>query len=64
MVTVKMCKDFARQKNWLLHHDNVPSDTFFFAREFLTKNSMTVIPHPPCLPDLALIEDKTEMPPF
>jgi hypothetical protein len=36
-----------RQKNWLFHHDNSPSHTFFFTWEFLTKNKMTVIPHPP-----------------
>jgi hypothetical protein len=36
-----------RQKNWLLHHDNAPSQTSFFARKFFTKNNMTVVPHPP-----------------
>jgi hypothetical protein len=39
--------------NWLLHHDNAPSHTSFFTREFLTKNNTTVIPHPPYSPDLA-----------
>jgi hypothetical protein len=32
------------QKNWLLNHDNAPSDASFSAREFLTKNNMTVAP--------------------
>jgi hypothetical protein len=32
--------------NWLLHRDNAPSHTSFFAREFLTKSSMAVVPHP------------------
>jgi transposase len=41
------------QKNWLLHHNNAPSHTSFFTREFLTKNNMTLIPHPPYSPDLA-----------
>jgi hypothetical protein len=36
-----------------LDHDNAPSYTSFFTREFLTKNNMTVIPHPPYSPDLA-----------
>jgi hypothetical protein len=36
-----------QQKNWLLHHDNVSSNTSFFIGEFLTKNNMTVVPHPP-----------------
>jgi hypothetical protein len=35
-----------RQKSWLLHHNNTPSYTSFFTREFLTKNNMTVVPHP------------------
>jgi hypothetical protein len=29
-----------RQMNWLLHHNNTPSHTSFFTREFLTKNNM------------------------
>jgi transposase len=45
--------ELCRQKNWLLHHDNAPSHTSFFTREFLTKNNMTVVPHPPYSPDLA-----------
>jgi hypothetical protein len=36
-----------RQKNWLLHQDNTPSHTSFFTSEFLTKDNMTVVPHPP-----------------
>jgi hypothetical protein len=36
-----------QQKNWPLHHDNASSRTYFFTREFLTKNSMTVVSHPP-----------------
>jgi hypothetical protein len=36
-------------KNWLLHHDNAPSHTSFFTREFLTKSNMTVVSHPPYL---------------
>jgi histone-lysine N-methyltransferase SETMAR len=42
-----------RQKNWLLHDDSTQSHTSFFNREFLTKNNMTVVPHPPNTPDLA-----------
>jgi hypothetical protein len=49
-----------RQKNWLLHHENTPSYTSFFTREFFTKNNMTVIPNPPCL-SVSPIEDKTEI---
>jgi hypothetical protein len=35
-----------RQKNRLLHHDNVPSHTSCFTREFLTTDNVTVI-NPP-----------------
>jgi hypothetical protein len=48
---LKICKDFVLnfgdKKNWLLRHDNAPSHTFLFNREFVTKNNMTVVPHPP-----------------
>jgi hypothetical protein len=36
-----------QQKNWLLHHDNAPSHTLIFTREFFTKSNMTVVLHPP-----------------
>jgi hypothetical protein len=31
------------RKNWLMHHDTTPSQTFFLTSEFLIKNNMTVI---------------------
>jgi hypothetical protein len=43
-----------RQKNLLLHHDNSPSRTSLFTREFFTKNKMTIVPRHPtflCFPD-------------
>jgi hypothetical protein len=47
-----MCEDFVpnfgdKRQNWLLHHDNTPSHTFFFTREFFTKNNMAIVLHPP-----------------
>jgi hypothetical protein len=42
-----LCPKLWRQKNWLLYHDNSLSHTFFFTREFLTEDNMTVILHPP-----------------
>jgi hypothetical protein len=45
-----MCRlhpEFRRQENWLLHHDNTPPTTFFFAREFWTKSNMTILTNPP-----------------
>jgi hypothetical protein len=40
----RFCLKLWQQKNWLLHHDNAPSHTSIFTREFLTRNNMTVIP--------------------
>jgi len=38
---------------WFLHHDNAPAHTALSVQQFLAKNNMTVIPHPPYSPDLA-----------
>ena len=42
-----------RSGEWLLHHDNAPSHSALLVRSFLTKNGMTVVPHPPYSLDLA-----------
>jgi len=42
-----------RERTWLLHHDIAPSHTSVLTQQFLAKNKMTVIPHPPYSPDLA-----------
>ena len=42
-----------RNNTWLLHHDNVPAHAALLPQWFLTDNYMTVVPHPPYLPDLA-----------
>jgi len=39
--------------DWILHHDNAPADTALSVQQFLAKNNMTVIPHPPYSPNLA-----------
>jgi hypothetical protein len=39
-------KKLWRQKSLLLHHDNEPSHTSFFTREFLTKNNLSSPTHP------------------
>jgi hypothetical protein len=49
-----------RQKNWLLHHDNSLSHTFLFSREFLTKDIMTVVLHPPYISLFPRLKHKTE----
>jgi len=38
---------------WLLHHENAPAHAALLIRQFLTDNNMTVVPHPPHLPNLA-----------
>jgi hypothetical protein len=52
-----------RQKNWLLHHDNAPSNTSFFTKELFTKNNMAVVSHPSYF-SLSPIAGKTERPPI
>ena len=42
-----------RNNAWLLHHDNAPAHAALLTERFLTDNNMTVVPHPPYLPDLA-----------
>jgi hypothetical protein len=53
-----------RQKNWMSHHDNAPSCTSLFTRDFsFMKNNRIVVPHPLYF-SVSPIEDKTERPPF
>ena len=42
-----------RSGDWFLHHDNVPARTALSVQQFLAKNNIKVIPHPPYSPDLA-----------
>ncbi|PNF41538.1 hypothetical protein B7P43_G12319 [Cryptotermes secundus] len=42
-----------RTNNWVLHHDNARPHTADIVQEFLAKNKMAVVPHPPYSPDLA-----------
>ena len=37
---------------WILHHDNAPAHDNLRVREFLDKNSITKMDHPPYSPDL------------
>ncbi|UYV82490.1 hypothetical protein LAZ67_21002496 [Cordylochernes scorpioides] len=45
--------DLWKNKNWLLHHDNVPAHTSFLVRDFLAKNNALMMPQPSYSPDLA-----------
>jgi len=40
-------------RRWILHHDNAPAHSALIVREFLARNSITVLKHPPYSPDLA-----------
>ena len=58
---VKRLRDAIRQKkpelwrsgDWLFHYDNAPAHSALRTREFLSKHSITVLPHPPYSPGLA-----------
>ena len=42
--------------DWVLHHDNAPAHTALSIREFLAKENIPVLSHPPYSPDLALCD--------
>jgi len=42
-----------QNQNLIIHHDNAPAHRSFNVSQFLAKNNMTVIPHPPYSPNLA-----------
>jgi hypothetical protein len=42
-----------RNHNWLLHHDNVPTNMSLKTTEIVTNNNMVIVPHPPYSPYLA-----------
>jgi transposase len=41
---------------WIVHQDNAPSQTTLVTREFLVKNKITTMGHPPYSPDLVLCD--------
>ena len=45
--------DLWKNKNWLLHHDNVLAHTSLLVREFLSKNNTLMLAQPPYSSDLA-----------
>lgn len=42
-----------RNKSWLLHHNNMPTNTMLSVRQFLANNHITALDHPPYSTDLA-----------
>ena len=41
---------------FILHHDNAPCHTSLLVRQFMSNKNITVCPHPPYSPDLALYD--------
>lgn len=41
------------EDGWILHHDNAPAHSSLLVREFLARNSITTLDHPPYSPDIA-----------
>jgi hypothetical protein len=48
--TVTFTRLRLEQKNWLLHHDNTPSHTYFFTRDFFYHKQHDCLPQPPYFP--------------
>jgi len=42
-----------QNQNFIIHHDNAPAHRSFNVSQFLAKNNMTMISHPPYSPNLA-----------
>ena len=40
-------------QTWMLHHDNAPAHASLLIRSYLAKHQTSVVPHPPCSPNLA-----------
>jgi hypothetical protein len=51
-------------KELAVHHNNAQSHTSFFTREFLSKNNMTVVPHPPYFSLFSCLKIKLKGPHF
>ena len=41
------------RNEWILHEDNAPAHNALSVKQFLTNKNITVLEHPPYLPDLA-----------
>lgn len=42
-----------RSKSWILHHDDAPAHSCILVRDWIAKNGIITIEHPPYSPDLA-----------
>jgi len=48
----RKCPKKWRTNNWFLFHDNVLAHQSVFVKDFLAKNNVTALEHPPHSPDL------------
>jgi len=57
-VLTKLCERVRRKRlelwinGWILHQDNAPAHNALSMKQFLANKNITVLEHPPCLPDL------------
>jgi hypothetical protein len=52
----RKCAEKWHNGDWFLHHGNAPAHTTLRVQQFLAKNKMVVVSHPPYLPDLTLCD--------
>ena len=45
-----------RTDNWFLPHDNAPAHRLLLVKDFLAKNNVATLEHPPHSPDLAPVD--------
>ena len=53
MIVYRKIKQTWSSSDRFPHHNNAPANMALSVQQFLAKNNMTVIPHPPYSPDLA-----------
>jgi len=52
-VVRRKCPQKWRTNSWFLLHDNAPAHWSVLVKDFLAKNNVTTLEHPPYSPDLA-----------
>ena len=45
--------EMLENQTWMLHHDKAPAHASLLILSYLAKHQTSVVPHPPCSPDLA-----------
>ena len=52
-VVCKKRPELWENQTWMLHHDKALAHASLLTRRYLAKHQTSVVPHPPCSPDLA-----------